>query len=260
MIPVSPQAASLLNLFPSPNVIGNPQYNYQTAIINAQHQDALIPMLTQDHRTEGHDFRSLRISEFAVECAEPVRICGYHRCVGAEPERVPGATDSVHGWDSHLTFGFSRQATQVFANFENVTNISGAAGITGNNQDPVNWGPPALGFSTLIDLSDGQSSHNRNQTASVGYSILWSHRNHSVTFGGDFRRQEFNKLSQQDARGTFTFTGAATSESVGGVLTAAPILPIFFWEFRTRVQLRSATRINIFGSLFTTRTWMTTGE
>ena len=36
---------------------------------------------------------------------------------------------------------------------------------------------------------------------------------HNLTFGGDFRRQQFNYLSQQDPRGTFTFTGAATAGS-----------------------------------------------
>ena len=40
-----------------------------------------------------------------------------------------------------------------------------------------------------------------------------------MTYGGDFRRQEFNQLSQQNPRGAFTFTGAATSTMVNGIQT-----------------------------------------
>jgi outer membrane receptor protein involved in Fe transport len=44
-------------------------------------------------------------------------------------------------------------------------------------------------------------------------SIAWNHGHHNVMLGGDFRRQEFNYLSQQNPRDTFTFTGIATGAS-----------------------------------------------
>ena len=45
--------------------------------------------------------------------------------------------------------------------FANGTNVSGDAGITGNNQDPVNWGPPALTFSSgIAGLGTGQYAEN----------------------------------------------------------------------------------------------------
>jgi hypothetical protein len=104
--------------------------------------------------------------------------------------------------------------TQVRPYFANRSNISGQAGITGNDQSPTNWGPPTLIFSSgIASLSDGQSSFDRNETNAVASSILWNHGHHNVTLGGDFRRQEFNYLSQQDPRGTFTFTGIATGAS-----------------------------------------------
>ena len=36
---------------------------------------------------------------------------------------------------------------------------------------------------------------------------------HNVSLGGDFRREEFNYLSQQNPRGSFSFTGAASGVS-----------------------------------------------
>ena len=52
--------------------------------------------------------------------------------------------------------------------FANVANVSGLAGIQGNNQSPVNWGPPALAFTSIAGLSTGQYAANTNQTAGAG--------------------------------------------------------------------------------------------
>jgi hypothetical protein len=52
--------------------------------------------------------------------------------------------------------------------------------------------------------------------------MLWSHNGHNITFGGDYRRQQFNYLSQQNPRGGFTFTGAAAGSDFGGFLLGIP--------------------------------------
>src|SRR5258707_975417 len=43
-----------------------------------------------------------------------------------------------------IGFQYSRLSTLITPFFANRTNISGAAGITGNDQSPLNWGPPSL--------------------------------------------------------------------------------------------------------------------
>ena len=118
----------------------------------------------------------------------------------------------------NLGYQFSRLRTRNTPYLENRENVSGQAGIIGNNQDPMNWGPPTLSFSSgIAGLSDGQSAFDRNETNALSGSMLWNRDQHNITFGGDFRRQEFNYLAQQNPRGTFTFTGAATQGSVNGV-------------------------------------------
>ena len=51
-------------------------------------------------------------------------------------------------------YHFSRLRTNIVPYFENRQNISGDAGISGNNQDPSNWGPPTLTFSSGITHAD----------------------------------------------------------------------------------------------------------
>src|SRR5207302_2142763 len=71
-------------------------------------------------------------------------------------------------------------------------------------------------------LSDAQASFIRNQTSGVSLSALAVRKPHNITFGGDFRRQQFNHLAQQNARGTFGFTGAAAGSDFAGFLLGIP--------------------------------------
>ena len=52
-----------------------------------------------------------------------------------------------------LGYQYSRLVVRSTPFFENRRNVSGEAGISGNNQDPVNWGPPDLIFSGGFELS-----------------------------------------------------------------------------------------------------------
>ena len=47
-----------------------------------------------------------------------------------------------------LRYQFTEVTNSATPYFANRTNVSGDAGITGNNQDPANWGPPTLLFSS----------------------------------------------------------------------------------------------------------------
>src|ERR1700685_1878504 len=97
-----------------------------------------------------------------------------------------------------------RLRTESTPNFENRTNVSGLAGITGNDQDPDNWGPPALSFvSGFASLSDGNSAFNRNRSDSLTASTLIYRNKHNITIGGEFRKQEYNEFAQQNPRGAF---------------------------------------------------------
>ena len=93
--------------------------------------------------------------------------------------------------------------------------------IAGTSQNPMNWGPPNLSFTNYANLSDGNASLNRNQTSSIGDSLLWVHGTHNFSFGGEYRRQQFNQFADTNGRGTYTFNGAATSLVVNGVAQSA---------------------------------------
>jgi len=227
MIPITPQAQALLNFYPLPNVAGNPRYNYQIPILSNTHQDALQSRLDKELNS-----RNDLYGDFAFQSTreDSPNLFGF-----LDTMEVLGINAGMH-WSHRFNqrvflnvgYRFSRLRTRVTPYWENRENISGQAGITGNNQDPMNWGPPTLAFSSgLAGLSDAQSSFDRNQTSALSAAMLWNRDKHNITFGGDFRRQGFNYLSQQNPRGTFTFTGAATQGSANGAAVGGSDLADF---------------------------------
>jgi len=213
---ISPQAAALLSLYPQPNFGGSAGYNYQIPSQSATHQDSLQSrfnkMLNRKNMINGgfnmQDSRSDTPNLFdLVDVSHTLGLNGYLNWRHFFSQR----------FTSSFSYSYSHYSSHLTPYFANKVDVSGDFGITGNDQSPVDWGPPSLQFSSgIAGLSDAQASNNRFQTSAVSANLFWLHGAHNISFGGDFRRQQFNYLTQQNARGNFTFTGAATEVSANG--------------------------------------------
>lgn len=209
-VPVSPQAQALLQLYPLPNLTGNPLYNYQAAVLDSSHRDALQSRLD---KTIGRKDELYGSFNFQNTKSGSTSLLGF-----TDSTDIFGINLNIHWahrFSQHLflyaSYGFSRLSTNTVPYFENRQNVSGAAGISGNDQDPANWGPPTLNFSSgIAPLTDAESSFNRARTDAFAASTAIYHRLHNLTLGGDFREQQFNDFFEQNPRGIFNFTGAAT--------------------------------------------------
>lgn len=216
-VPVSQQAQYLLQYYPLPNVTSNSRYNYEAPVVTSTHQDAV-----QFRANRNVGPRDNFFGTFAMQSTRSSLPQGIFPFADKNNALGLSATGNwTHRFGSmfflrnlfmNVGYQYSRLRNQTRINFQDRTNVSDAAGITGNNQDPMNWGPPALNFllSGTQGLGDGQSAYNRNQTNMVSLNLQWNHGRHFIEGGGEFRRQEFNYLQQSNARGTFGFTGAAT--------------------------------------------------
>jgi outer membrane biosynthesis protein TonB len=219
---ISSQAKALLNLYPLPNLEGGARYNYQIPLVANTHQDSLQSRVNRTLNRSNQVYGSFAYQSTRTDSTNLFGFLDTGSTAG-----INTSANWRHAFTPrlYLTLGYqySRLALRTTPFFEKRRNISGNAGITGNNQDPANWGPPALDFSSGISaLGDAQHSFDRNQTSGVSVAMLWNHGRHNVAFGADFKRQQFNHLSQQDPRGTFTFTGTATGSDLAGFLLGIP--------------------------------------
>ena len=222
MVPVSPQAQDLLNHYPLPNVPGTGLYNYQAPVLNSSQQNSVQGRVSKN-KGRNQFFGNFAYQGLTTEATD---------LFGFEDSTATSGLDAVANWSRgyplstsyfviHFKYEFSRLATNVTPYFANRSNVSSEAGISGNDQAPVNWGPPNLIFSSgTAGFSEPEYARNANQTQAFTYDSLWYRRSHTVQLGADLRRQQFNIFSQQDARGTFAFTGAATQATSGGLPVA----------------------------------------
>lgn len=218
-------AAHLLTYYPAPTpgLVGNPQYNYQTSVLSNTHQDQIQIRMdkTIDPKNQVYGnfaFQSIRSNSGSIfinpktggPFVDTTDNLGFN--MGANWN---------HRFNQRLfmTLGFqvNRYRTEVRPYFEDRDNVSAEAGIVngrtttgGNDQDRAEWGPPTLNFSgPIVGLSDVNSAFNRNRQTAFSAVMHYYRGHHNFTFGGDFKRQEYNVLAQQNPRGTFTFTGAS---------------------------------------------------
>ncbi len=206
---ISREAQALLKLYPLPNFRGGSRYNYQVPLTSGMHQDSL-----QARVNKGLGRRDQMFGSFALQSTRTDNTNLFGFLDTGDTTGLNVAVDWRHSLTPRLsmTLGaqFSRLNARVTPYFAGQTNVSGEAGIAGNSQAPVDWGPPALTFSSGISgLSDMNPSFTRNQTTGGSIGAFLGIGRHGLTFGGDVRRQQFNLLAQQDPRGAFTFTGAA---------------------------------------------------
>ncbi len=224
-VPVSPQAQALLQLYPLPNLSNGSVYNYQVPTLSNTHSDA--PQFRLDKGLGRRDTFSGGFSAQSVR-SDSTSLFGFVDHTGSLGMKAN--IQWTHRLKSRVFlftgYTFSRQRTEVTPNFANHVNISGAAGIAGNDQSPANWGPAVARFLLGLfrgGLSDGNSVFNRNRTDSFTESALIYHSKHNITIGGEIRKQEYNQNSQQNPRGGFTFTGAATQGPTAGAANGSDL-------------------------------------
>ena len=238
---LSPQARSLLQYYPLPNVDAGGRYNYQTPVLTGTHQDSAQVRMTHSVNTRNQLFGSLSLQRTKTDAGN---LFGF-----TDSTNVTTLDTSIN-WShrfsqllsARLRYQYTRLSTDVTPFFANRTNVSGEAGISGNDQEPSNWGPPALTFASgIAGLRSAQFASNDTLTHGFGLEVLKAIPRHNFTIGADLSPQHVNVVSQQDARGTFSFTGAASGSDLADFLLGVPATSaIAFGNADKRLRARNA--------------------
>jgi hypothetical protein len=219
---ISPQAAALLGFYPEPNAAEG-IFNYQRPIVNSVRAENLQMQLNQpiNNRTSANG--RLAVQRSNTDSNNLLGFQNHNRSTGLDTminiQRRIGQLFTLR-----TRYQFIWQKARMTPFFANRTNVSGDAGITGNNQDPINWGPPNLAFSisSTAGLFDANASSSDTRTHAPGVEMFWNRGRHSVQFGGDARFINFDVVRQENPRGTFTFSGYATGYDFADFLLGMP--------------------------------------
>lgn len=122
-----------------------------------------------------------------------------------------GYTYSKGKWTNSLRANYNLSRTDVKNLYAGISDIEGSLGITGVSPNPTNWGLPGLSFTHFASLNDVNPVSRHDGTFQIGDNVIWRHGKHNFRFGGDYRHMTTTVKSDPNPRGTFVFTGAATS-------------------------------------------------
>ncbi len=207
---LDPTAVRLLNYIPLPNLPGLLNNNYQIRLStpsNTQNLQVRVnrPLTTKDQLDVNVSFQN--------RDGLTAQTFGY-----ADAATGSGLSSGV-GWThtisrtflNRVSWSFSRNRNYTLPYFAFGENVAAIVGINGTSGDPINYGPPNLSFTNFGGLTDASPALTRNQTSGINDVVTLIRGRHNLSIGGDFRRQQLNLLTDQNGRGTYTFSGLLTS-------------------------------------------------
>jgi Carboxypeptidase regulatory-like domain len=113
-------------------------------------------------------------------------------------------------------FGYTRFFNSIGTLLAFNTDVVSNIGIPGQNPGaPVTWGIPNVnftGFTGIGDTNDGPYA-NDNNTLQLTDKLSWVHGKHSLAFGFEYNRQNYNQVGNQFSRGVFNFQTLPSNDS-----------------------------------------------
>lgn len=207
---LNPAALGLLNYFPLPNQPGQVN-NYEYITTGATNADNFG--LRVNHNFSDRDRVDGNMNGQRRNGTSP-QLFGYRD--DTDGYGVTGSVGWTHNFSATLLntarVNFSRNVNETTPYFSNGPNVAAELGISGTSTNPLDFGPPNLSFTNFGALTDASPVRTANQTAGGTDTFTMVRGQHTFTFGTDYRRMQLNTRTDQNARGTFDFSGLLTSE------------------------------------------------
>lgn len=217
---VDAASLSLLQLIPLPNALGI-RNNYQLIASAPSNNDNLQVRVNQT--LTSRDRLDVNFN-YQHRDAQNYQTFGF-----VDPSNGNGLNSSVT-WGrtfnrnliNSLVFSFSRNVNRTLSSFAYGEDLEGNLGITGVTTNPLFYGPPTISFTNFGSLTDVTPSLTRAQTSGVTDTLTFIHGKHTLAFGAGFQRRQNNVLSNNNARGTYNFTGLISGDDLQDFLVGLP--------------------------------------
>jgi hypothetical protein len=216
---ISPIALGLLNYFPKPNQTGScsastfggcSAQNFQFTTVVPNNSQSVGLRLGQSIGTK--DRLALNF-QYQNRSSVTPQIFGF-----LDNGSGSGSNTSlnwIHTFAPRIfnmaSVSFNRNRNDTLPFFANGSDVAATLGILGTSSNPLNFGPPNLSFTNFAGLTDGSASFTRIQTFGLNEVFTWMRAKHTLSFGALFQRSQNNVKTDSNGRGSFSFSGLATS-------------------------------------------------
>lgn len=206
---LNPIALNLLKFYPLPNQPGNAN-NYQFETAAASNSDNLGVRLQRNITKVDRLAFNVQYQRRKGTTAQPFGYSDATQGYGLNSQ-VQWARNLGSRALNTLQVRFNRNYNKTVPYFSLLPNLEGQLGIAGASTNPLDFGPPTLNFTNFSALSDSNPTLNRNQSQTLSDSLSLLRGTHSISLGVGYTRADLSSRTDPNGRGTFNFTGVATS-------------------------------------------------
>ena len=214
-----PTSLDLLEFYPAPNVAGTTN-NYQNSQKRVINKDQFIQRIDFNESSNSQWFG--RYSYGDEQQIQPALWLNGSKLITTVHQMMLSNTrvlSSTHVNELRLGYNYFFNSLGRELAFErDVVTELGIPGVASG--PPIAWGIPSIaisGYSGFGDDSEGPYV-NKNHTYQLTDNFSWTKGKHSIRFGGELRKDQYNQVGNQFARGAFLFepTATASPTSAGG--------------------------------------------
>jgi trimeric autotransporter adhesin len=234
-VPVSAQAAALLNFYPAPNITptGRQGYNYQTITTAGSNATTAALRYVRNFGQSGGFGRGQQRTQRngPATLRQNINFNGSYSHSAKDNRNIflplGGAAETDgYGVTAGYTVGYGRLTNNASINWNRShamlrnyftdasdplvgTGISIPKPVIGANPG-IYLGLPSVSISNFTTMTQALPSDAINQTISFSDFVSYSHKRHNMRYGFDIRRVHADTIGGTNVVGAFTFTGYAT--------------------------------------------------
>ena len=208
---IHPTSVKLLEFYPAPNGPGFTQ-NYNVSQGRPINKDQFIQRFDFNESSNSQWFGRYSRSD-ENQTSEALAQNGTAIVTKATQWMATNTRVLSNAIVNETRFGFTKFYNTTGPQLAFTRDVVGSLGIRGlASGPPVQWGIPGIviaGYSGFGNSSEGPYE-NDNSAMQIINNLSWIRGKHSFKFGGEIRRDAYNQVGNQFARGEFQFTNQAT--------------------------------------------------
>ncbi len=207
-------SVKLLEFYPAPNLPGNGlRNNHVISLGRPVNKDQFIQRFDFVESSKSNWFGRYSKSE-ENQINENLFLNGEAIITNASQWMFSNTRVITNALVNEFRFGYTKFYNTTGPQLAFSRDVVGSLGITGlASGPPVQWGIPSVSidqFSGFGNSSEGPYENNNSAMQFIN-NVSWIRGKHNIKVGGEFRRDSYNQVGNQFARGQFTFITTSTN-------------------------------------------------
>jgi hypothetical protein len=208
-----PTSLMLLEFYPAPNVVtGSLVSNFQQGQRRVIDKDQFIQRVDFVESSSSNWFGRYSWGD-ELQLQEALKLNGLKLITNVKQYMVSNTRVLSPHLVVEARFGLNKFFNSLGRELAFTRDVVGELKIPGlSSPPPIGWGIPSVGisgFSGFGDDSEGPYVNDNRVYQYVG-NVSWIRGKHTFRFGGEIRKDHYNQVGNQFARGSFGFEGQAT--------------------------------------------------